>query len=76
MNKTYTNREIEIILIRNNFVVVRNHGGHCIYMRGKVSISIVMGHDMNPMIWKRLCKENGIDCKVLDKKYWKKMRQR
>ena len=74
MNKIYNIKEQITIIKRNGFVFLRSCGSsHEIWVKGSVTISLVTGHEFKTSTFLRLCKDNGIDIKVLDKTYWKKV---
>ena len=59
MRTTYDNRTFIKILRNNNYSLDRQTGSHKIYTNGKATISIPK--KLNPMIAKRLIKENRLE---------------
>lgn len=59
MRTTYDNRRFIKILRNNNFVFDRYNGSHKVYTNGKETISVPK--KLNPMIAKRLIKENRLE---------------
>ena len=59
MKKIVTFREASIILKRNGFKPDHKKGDHHHFIKdGK---RIVISYNLNPMIWKRLVKENNLN---------------
>ena len=57
--KVYTEREFLKLLKDNGYIASRSNGSHVIYSKkGRNPISIPKS--MNPMIMRRLIKENGL----------------
>ena len=59
MRNTYDTRTFLKMLRNNNYVFDRYNGSHKVYTNGKATISVPK--KLNPMIAKRLIKENRLE---------------
>ena len=72
MQKIYSNKEIEIILVRNGFEMVEGgKGSHFKFKKGDKVVSLNFGSEIATVVFLRECREKDIDIRMLDKKYWK-----
>lgn len=51
-------KDVDYVLRKNGFVREREKGSHIIYTRN--SKSVVVNIRTNRMVWRRICKENGL----------------
>ena len=58
--KTKELREMEIILSRNGFKAVRSNGSHFTYLNRTTGRHVTVNKDLNPMVRKRIIKENAL----------------
>lgn len=56
--KKYTSREMKKILRMNGYEEVRQRGSHCIFK--KDTATVVVNSNLNPMVCRRLIKENNL----------------
>lgn len=61
--KVYSMKDVEKLLRKNGYLIERKSGSHLIYFNEQENrhITIVGGHDMNPMIIRRLIKEYSLN---------------
>lgn len=51
---------MEIILSRNGFKAVRSSGSHFTYLNRTTGRHVTVNKDLNPMVRKRIIKENAL----------------
>ena len=60
MRKRYIKKDIEKLLAENNYLLSRIRGSHFIYKSTVNGNTISVNKDLNPMVARRLIKENNL----------------
>lgn len=60
--KVFTTREFEKILKQNNYLKIRTKGDHMIFEHTETKNKITINANINPMVCRRLIKENNLIC--------------
>jgi len=60
MKKIYTRKESLSIIKNNGFIYDHSTGGHDIYKNKKNKVISVPSNNINPMLFRRLMKENNL----------------